>query len=66
MDNSLQSKAIKNLIKTSLSHIKDIISYNIKIIMGDEIINFSFYNKRIKVLEDSYVVYIHTNQNKII
>ena len=47
------TKLIKNLIKTTLSKAKDILSYNIKINMGDEIINYSF-------LETDYAEFLKT------
>ena len=48
-----ETKLIKNLIKTTLSKAKDILSYNIKINMGDEIINYSF-------LETDYAKFLKT------
>ena len=57
MDDLIQSETIKNLIKVSLSPIKDILSYNIKITMEDHIINFSF-------LETDYAHFLKTTSLK--
>ena len=47
------TESIKNLIRTSLYKAKDILSYNIKIKMGDNTINYSF-------LETDYANYLKT------